>query len=89
MDITLNIDNEIVRKAHKIATEKNTTLAAMVQGYLASLADADTLALDATAREEAAEKFRESVRQLSRPMGPRNWTRDDLYDRPYGDTKRD
>ncbi len=114
MDITLNIDDEIARKVHKIAADKNTTLTAMVNDYLASVANADTPALDAAARKEAAEKFRahvasvvnrdateldeaarkeaadklmETLDQLSRPMGPRNWTRDDLYDR--FDRKRD
>ena len=41
------------------------------------------------AGREAAAKFLETVRQLSRPMGPRNWTRDDLYDRPKAYFKRD
>lgn len=88
MNITVDIDDQIAEKVSKIAIEKNTTLTAMVQKYLTSLAD-DAPALDAAAGKEAADKFRESVRQLSRPMGPRNWTRDDLYDRPYAYFKRD
>ena len=108
MDITLSIDDEVAGKVYKIAADKNTTVEAMVQDYLASVASAETPALDAAAREEAADKLcalvtsivnsdvggrdttageeavnklRESWDQLSRPMGPRNWTRDDLYDR--------
>ena len=107
MNITVDIDDQIAEKVSKIAIEKNTTLTAMVQKYLTSLAD-DAPALDAAAGKEAADKFRASVAsivnrgaaardttageeavnklkeswdQLSRPMGPRNWTRDDLYDR--------
>lgn len=87
MDITLNIDEEILRKVRKIAADKNTTLAAMVQDYLTSLADAEVPALDAAARKEAADKLMETFDRFSRPMGPRNWTRDDLYDR--FDRKRD
>ena len=117
MNFTLDIDDEIVKRVEKVAAHKNTTLAAMVRDYLASVADAEeTPALntaareeaveklreswasldsrdaaarnrDTTAGEEAAAKFMESVRQLSRPMGPRNWTRDDLYDRPYAYSK--
>ena len=78
MNITLSIDDEIVRKVRKIAVDKNTTLTAMVREYLTSVANAD-----AEAGKETADKFRESWERLSRPMGPRNWTRDDLYDRPY------
>ncbi len=115
MKITVSIDDEIARKAQKIATEKNTTLTAMVQEYLTSLADAEAHARDLVSGEEtgdkvrkilaslvnqdpasgteegreAAARFLESVQQLSRPMGPRNWTRDDLYDRPKAFFKRD
>ena len=81
MDIMLSIDDEIARKAQKIAAEKNTTLSAMVQDYLTSVANDETPALDAAARKEAADKLRETINRIKRPMGPRNWTRDDLYDR--------
>ena len=84
MNITLSIDDEIVRKVRKIAVDKNTTLTAMVREYLTSVANTD-----AATRKETADKFRESWERLSRPMGPRNWTRDDLYDRPSAYTKRD
>ena len=76
MNITLSIDDDVVRKVRKIAIDKNTTLTAMVREYLTSVADTD-----AAARKEAADKLRETISQISRPMGPRNWTRDDLYDR--------
>ena len=116
MEITLDIDDEVVRKATEIAADKNTTLTAMVRDFLASLANSEISELDAapgeeaservralwasidnrlaatgdrTVGEEAAEKFLETVRRLSRPMGPRNWTRDDLYDRPYAYRKRE
>ncbi len=84
MNITLSIDDEIVKKVRKIAVDKNTTLTAMVREYLTSVANSD-----AAARKEAADKLRENINQLKRPMGPRNWTREDLYDRPYAYTKRD
>ena len=116
MKISVTVDDEIVRKVHEVAADKNTTLTAMVREYLTSIASAETTerdeasgdeaaerlralwasvdnrpadTRDRTAGEEAADKFRESVRQLSRPMGPRNWTRDDLYDRPCAYFKRD
>ena len=84
MNITLSIDDDIVKKVRKIAVDKNTTLTAMVREYLTSVANSD-----AAARKEAADKLRENINQLKRPMGPRNWTREDLYDRPYAYTKRD
>ena len=116
MNITLNIDDEVAERVHKIAADKNTTLAAMVSEFLASVAEAETPELDAvdrqkaadklrsllaslaqpdvgahekTAGEKAADKLRETIEQLKRPMGPRNWTRDDLYDRPRAYFKPD
>ena len=116
MNITLNIDDEVAERVHKIAADKNTTLAAMVSEFLASVAEAETPEPDAAARQEAADKLhsllaslaqpdvgahektagekaadklRETIEQLKRPMGPRNWTRDDLYDRPRAYFKRD
>ena len=77
MNITLSIDEDVVKKVRKIAIDKDTTLTAMVRDYLTSVAESD-----AAARREHAARFRESVDRLSRDMGPRTWTRDDLYDRP-------
>lgn len=59
-----------------------------VRDIVASLTDREASAGTEAGREAAA-KFLETVRQLSRPMGPRNWTRDDLYDRPKAYFKRD
>ncbi len=76
MNITLSIDDVVVKKVRKIAIDKNTTLTAMVRDYLISVANADTVA-----RKEAAVKLRETIDRISRPMGPRHWTRDELYNR--------
>ena len=89
MNITLNIDDETVRKVRKIAADKNTTLEALLRDYLISVAYSNVLEREAAERKEAVQKLRESWDKLSRPMGPRNWTRDDLYDRPYAYTKPD
>ena len=78
VNITLSIDEEIVKKVRKVAVDKDTTLTAMVRDYLASVAESSV-----AARQELVAKFRESVERHSRDMGPRTWTRDDLYDRPY------
>ena len=76
MNITLNIDRQIAERATKIAARKNTTLPAMVEEYLTTLADEDA------DRREAVARLAESIRLHSRDMGPREWTREDLYDRP-------
>ena len=77
MKITLSIDEEIVKKVRKIATDKNTTLTAMVRDYLTSVANSD-----AAARKADANKLMETFEKVSRDMGPRTWMREELYDRP-------
>jgi len=75
-NITLSVDDDVVRKVRKIAIDKNTTLTRMVREYLFSVAERDTgqkkrtlLALD------------ESIAKFSREMGERTWKRADLYER--------
>ena len=87
MNITVNIDDEVAEKVRKIAAGKNTTLEALLRDYLLSVAYSDVPEREAAARKEAADKLLETIDRVSRPMGPRNWTRDDLYDR--FDRKRD
>lgn len=76
MNITLSIDEEIVKKVRKIAVDKNTTLTAMVREYLESVATSDI-----AERQERVRKLNETVQRLGRKIGPRTWTREDLYER--------
>ena len=76
MNITLSIDEEIVKKVRRIAMDKDTTLTALVREYLTSVANSD-----AVDRKEQVARLMRSVEISSRDMGPRTWTRDDLYDR--------
>lgn len=79
MNITLSIDETIVKKVRKIAIDRDTTLNAMVREYLTSVADSD-----AAVRKEQADALMASTERLARDMGPRRWTRDDLYDERLG-----
>lgn len=65
MKNTLSIDEEIVKKVRKIATDKNTTLTAMVRDYLTSIASSE-----AAARRADADKFLKTFKKVSREMGP-------------------
>jgi hypothetical protein len=75
-NITLSVDEEIIKKVRKIAIEKNTTLTAMVRDYLSSVA-----IRDAQEKNEAIKKLRKSFKTVSRDMGRRKWTREALYER--------
>lgn len=74
MNITLSIDEKTVKRARKIATEKNTTLTAMVRDYLILVAN-----VDAVKRTEHIARLKKSFQQISRDMGPRAWTREDIH----------
>ncbi len=76
MNITLKVDEEVVKKVRKIAIDKNTTLTALVRDYLTSVANSDV-----ATREEHIARLKDSFRSLSRDMGPREWTREGLYAR--------
>ena len=85
MDITLDIDAEIIAKVSSIAAAQDTTLAAIVSEYLAELVNHDHGGDDATAgdRLQRIARLRDDRDRADRQAPTRAWTRDDLYDRPY------
>ena len=74
MNITLSIDEEIMKKVRKIAIDKNTTLTAMVREYLTTVANTD-----AGLKQQQIAELKDSIRRHARDLGSRTWTRDDLY----------
>ncbi len=74
-NITLTIDDDIIKKVRKIAIDENSTMTAMIRDYLQSIAERES--------PEKARKIallEKSFTHLSTDMGERTWTRDDLYD---------
>ena len=78
MQLTLDIDEQVLARVSKIADARDTTVAELVVEYLTGIATSE-----ASARLERIAKLRESIDRYGRDMGPRTWTREDLYDRPY------
>ena len=76
MNITLSVDETIVKKVRKIAVDKDTTLTAMVREYLTTVANSDVV----EPRERVA-RVKAPLQRVSRDMGPRRWTREDLHAR--------
>jgi hypothetical protein len=74
-NLTLTIDEEILRAAHKIAQERNTSVDELIREYLRGLAG------DAARNQAALARFNELVANSKAEVGPITWTRDDLYDR--------
>ena len=75
-NITLSVDEDVIKKVRKIAVDKNTTLTAMVRDFLTSVAN-----LDSQNRKASIRRLRASFQTMSRDMGKRRWNREDLYER--------
>ena len=74
-NITLSVDESIIKKVKKIAIEKDTTMTAMIREYLGRIANGDK-----AAREQAVEQLESSIKKYGRDMSG-TWTREDLHER--------
>jgi len=75
-NITLSVDEEIIRKVRKIAVDRNTTLTQMVREYLNRVAEQQDAELE-IACGELEDTFRAFARDLKLPR----WNRNDLHER--------
>lgn len=74
-NVTLAIEDDVLREARRIAADRSTTLNAMIREFLADLTERESRA--AAARARIAELSRASRAEV----GPRTWNRDELHDR--------
>lgn len=76
MNLTLQIDDEVLARARMKALKQGTSVNAMVRKYLESYSGDDHDA-------EVLKRFTERARANAKPLhyGERTWTRDDLHDR--------
>ena len=79
MKLTLDIDEQVLARASKIADAQETTLTALVTEYLTSLAGDN-----AVDRKAQAARLMETFERLSRKTDLRGWSRDDLYEERLG-----
>ena len=74
-NVTIALDEALIREVRRIAAERSTTLNAMIRGFLEELAE----------RESSAVKARRRIVELCRDtkaeIEPRTWTRDELHER--------
>jgi hypothetical protein len=78
MNVTLSLDDDLVKRVRKIAVGKDTTLTGLVREYLEGLAAEDAASGRKRREREALER---SFQQHSFKMGKRTWKRADLYAR--------
>jgi hypothetical protein len=78
MNITLSLEEDLVKEVRKIAVDKDTTLTGLVREYLQKLASEN--AKFGRKRREL-EHLDESFDRCNVRIGKRNWTRADLHER--------
>ena len=78
MNVTLSLDDELVRKVRKIAVERDSTLTRLVRDYLEKLAVEDSASGRRRREREALER---SFERFRFNVGERTWKRADLYAR--------
>ena len=74
-NVTIALDESLLREARRVAADRGTTLNAMLREFLVEL----------TERESEAVKARRRIIELCRrsraEVGPKTWTRDELHER--------
>ncbi len=78
MNITLSLDENLVKNVRQIAVERDTTLTGLVRDYLEHLA-AEQAASGRKRREREA--LERSFSQFQFRVGRKTWKREDLYAR--------
>jgi hypothetical protein len=80
MNVTLSLDDKLVKDVRKIAVERDTTLTGMVRAYLEQVAAEHT---NSDQRHRELEALEDSFKRFSADLryGERTWKREDLYER--------
>jgi hypothetical protein len=79
MNITLSLDDKLVKEVRKIAVERDTTLTGLVRAYLERVAaehDSQRKRRDLALLNHTFDRL-----QARLDYGKRSWNREDLYDR--------
>ena len=74
-NLTLSIDEELLRDVRKHAAEHNTTVNALVRARLAELV------APKKRMKDAVKRMRELAKEGGMEVGPLTWKRGDLHDR--------
>jgi len=79
MNVTLSLDDQLVKKVRKIAVDRDTTMTGLIRSYLESLATED---LSSRERKKMdLERLQRSFERNQFRVGKRTWTRGDLHER--------
>jgi hypothetical protein len=76
MNITLSLDDKLVKEVRKIAVERDTTLTGLVRAHLEELAAQQARSGRKRRKREALER---SFSQFQFHVGKKTWRREDLH----------
>lgn len=75
-NVTMAIDEELLKKARKIAVERNTTFTELIRNYLNGL-----VAQEESVKREVAAELEQLFDGSSARVGGKTWSRGDLHER--------
>jgi len=78
MNITLSLDDKLVKEVRKIAVEKDTTLTGLVRAHLEQLAAEHA---NSGRKRREMEALERSFEKFQIRVGKKTWRREDLYER--------
>jgi predicted transcriptional regulator len=78
MNITLTLDDELVKEVRKIAADRDTTLTGLVRTYLEQVAAENAKSGRKRRELEALER---SFERFQFKLGKKTWKREDLHER--------
>lgn len=75
-NLTMTLEKSLLKKARKIAMDRNTSLTELIRQFLNKLVKGKDMS-----RQEAINKLEKLFAESSAKIGTITWKRDDLYDR--------
>ncbi len=75
-NITMTLDDEVIKKVKIIAVEKNTTLTGLVRDYLTKMAKRED-----QRKEDVIAQLSKMMNAQDAKIGKITWTRDELHER--------
>jgi hypothetical protein len=74
-NLTLSLDEPLLRQARQVAAARGTSLNAMIREYLREVTERES------GTEHARRRIVDMCRSMQAEVGARSWTRDDLHER--------
>ncbi|MBU0678749.1 MAG: ribbon-helix-helix protein, CopG family [Verrucomicrobia bacterium] len=75
-NLTMRVDEEVLKKARKLAIDRDTTVTQMIREFLEQLA-----AEEQAQHQWMVRELKDSFTRYSVNVGARKWSRDDLHER--------